>query len=62
MFCRQQVTVLKDVGCNTNVLLNYFVRRLHYQLDLCEANIEISHSPKTAWLTHDSWLQTRQYM
>lgn len=44
MFCEQQVTTLKDESCKINVLSNDFVRGLHYQHDLPEANIEISHS------------------
>lgn len=44
MLCGQQVTILKEEICNTNVLSYDFVRRLQYQHDLNEANIEISHS------------------
>lgn len=44
MIIGKEVTVLKDDGCNTNVLSYEFVKRFSSQLQIHKANVDISHS------------------
>lgn len=42
----QQVSVLKDDGCNTNVISSSFVKRYLHLLNLKKASFVINHSSK----------------
>lgn len=42
----QQVRILKDDGCNTNIVSTEFFEKNRYMFDVADANITISHSEK----------------
>ena len=46
MIAGKEVRVLKDDGCNTNVLSSSFVRRFSHLLDVRECEIIVAHSKK----------------
>lgn len=55
MMAGQQVTVLKDDGCNTNVVSPSFVNRNLHFLKMKESSAEINHSNRKKLNMRQRW-------